>query len=69
MWVCVSTDLSILILFIYTVLSFTRGFEVIDSNIDSDSGYDFMQHSLLRLRWVLMTSPLRRFLIQTEENV
>lgn len=42
MWVSVSMNLNILILFIYTPLSFTRGFEVIDSNIDSDSGYDFM---------------------------
>uniref|UniRef100_A0A8C6F044 ADP-ribosylation factor-like protein 15 n=1 Tax=Monodon monoceros TaxID=40151 RepID=A0A8C6F044_MONMO len=41
-WMCVSMDLTILILFIYTLLSFTREFEVIDSNIDSDSGYDFM---------------------------
>lgn len=41
-WMCVSMDLTILILFIYTLLSFTREFEVIDSNIDADSGYDFM---------------------------
>lgn len=52
-------------IYLYCTL-FHKRIEVIDSNIDSDSGYDFMQHSLLRLKWVLMTSPLRRLLIQTE---
>lgn len=41
-WVCVSMDLSVLILFIYPLLSFTNGFEAIDSSVDSDSGQDFM---------------------------
>lgn len=27
---------------------FTKRFEVIDTNIDSDSGHDFMQHSKLQ---------------------
>lgn len=33
-------DLSVF--FIYTLLSFTKGFEVIDTSIDADSGHDFM---------------------------
>lgn len=34
--------------FVHLYSTFTKRFEVIDTNIDSDSGHDFMQHSKLQ---------------------
>lgn len=34
--------------FIYLSSTFTKGFEVTDTNIDSDSAHDFMEHSKLQ---------------------
>lgn len=62
----VGMDVSIFIVFIYTLLSFRKGFEVIDTSVDSDSGMILCNTLNFRLKWVLMTSSLRRLLIQTE---